>query len=77
MWSNYDEEEENANQVTMEDTGTGPLKAEYLDIIISDVRTRNVFSFSIQILNTEGDVIPESRMTSLTRLQQELRIWRN
>jgi hypothetical protein len=33
---------------------TGPLKSEYLDVIISDVRTKNGFAFSVQILNTEG-----------------------
>ena len=33
---------------------TGPLKTEYLDVIVSDVHTRNGFGFSIQILNTEG-----------------------
>jgi len=30
------------------------LKTEYLDIIISDVRTTNGLGFSVQILNTEG-----------------------
>jgi len=30
------------------------MKSEYLDVIISDVRTNNGFSFSVQILNTEG-----------------------
>jgi len=32
-----------------------PLKSEYLDIIVSDVKTNNGFSFSVQILNTEGE----------------------
>jgi staphylococcal nuclease domain-containing protein 1 len=32
----------------------GPLKAEYLDVIVSDVRTTNGLAFSVQILNTEG-----------------------
>jgi len=32
----------------------GPLKSEYLDVIVSDVRVRNDFAFSVQILNTEG-----------------------
>ena len=31
-----------------------PMKSEYLDVIISDVRTNNGFGFSVQILNTEG-----------------------
>ena len=32
----------------------GPLKTEYIDVIISDVRTKPNFAFSVQILNTEG-----------------------
>lgn len=36
------------------DSDTMALKPEYLDIIISDVRTKNGLAFSIQILNTEG-----------------------
>jgi len=35
-------------------------KAEYIDVIISDVRTKNGFSFSVQILNTEGNLIVAS-----------------
>ena len=31
------------------------LKTDYMDIIISDVRTSNGLSFSVQILNTEGN----------------------
>lgn len=31
-----------------------PLKSEYIDIIISDVRAKNGLSFSVQVLNTEG-----------------------
>ena len=30
------------------------LAPEYLDIIVSDVRAKNDFTFSVQILNTEG-----------------------
>jgi staphylococcal nuclease domain-containing protein 1 len=30
------------------------MKSEYLDVIVSDVRTHNGFGFSVQILNTEG-----------------------
>ena len=40
-----------------------PLRAEYLDVIISDVRTRNGLSFSVQILNTEGSLeVSSSRL---------------
>ena len=37
----------------MEDEN-GPLKTEYIDIIISDVRTKPNFAFSVQVLKTEG-----------------------
>jgi staphylococcal nuclease domain-containing protein 1 len=55
IWSEYDEEAEKAAAaVEASQSDTGPLKSEYLDIIISDVRTRNGLNFSVQILNTEG-----------------------
>ncbi|KAK2463207.1 hypothetical protein APHAL10511_004862 [Amanita phalloides] len=54
IWSNYDEEAEKAAQAQTEVDETGALQPEYLDVIISDVRTRNGLSFSVQILNTEG-----------------------
>ncbi|KAF8743984.1 hypothetical protein AX14_013386 [Amanita brunnescens Koide BX004] len=54
IWSNYDEDAEKAAQAQAEADESGALKPEYLDVIISDVRTRNGFSFSVQILNTEG-----------------------
>ena len=38
----------------MEEGDPAALKTEYLDIIISDVRTTNGLGFSVQILNTEG-----------------------
>ncbi|KIJ18624.1 hypothetical protein PAXINDRAFT_161466 [Paxillus involutus ATCC 200175] len=53
MWQDYDEESEKAAQAPVEDDNT-PMKPEYLDIIISDVRTKNGLNFSVQILNTEG-----------------------
>jgi staphylococcal nuclease domain-containing protein 1 len=37
------------------ETKAGPLKADYLDVIVSDVKTNSGFSFSVQILNTEGE----------------------
>ncbi|THV02345.1 transcription factor [Dendrothele bispora CBS 962.96] len=54
MWADYDEEAEAAAQNATAESESGPLKTEYLDVIISDVRTRNGFGFSVQILNTEG-----------------------
>ena len=54
MWGNYDEEAELAAQVPQEEE-TGALKADYQDVIISDVRVGPAgLNFSVQILNTEG-----------------------
>jgi len=53
IWKDYDEDAE-ATQEVPQEADSGALKPEYLDIIISDVRTANGFSFSVQILNTEG-----------------------
>ncbi|KAF6760252.1 transcription factor [Ephemerocybe angulata] len=53
IWADYDEEAEKAAAPSEEVDDNGALKTEYLDIIISDVRTSN-FGFSVQILNTEG-----------------------
>ena len=54
MWSNYDEEAEQAAQVSEEPENATP-QTNYEDVIISDVRdTPNGLNFSIQILNTEG-----------------------
>jgi staphylococcal nuclease domain-containing protein 1 len=52
MWKDYEEAAE-VEPAPAEDT-TVPLKSEYLDVIVSDVRVNNGFSFSVQILNTEG-----------------------
>ncbi|THH26712.1 hypothetical protein EUX98_g7479 [Antrodiella citrinella] len=52
IWSDYDEDAA-VPEVPETDDGAA-LKPEYLDIIISDVRTHNGLNFSIQILNTEG-----------------------
>jgi hypothetical protein len=57
MWSDYNEEAEKETDTTPTDGKTAPLKSEYLDVIVSDVRTHNGFGFSVQILNTEG-VLP-------------------
>lgn len=53
IWKDYDEEAEKAAEV-VESSDPAALKTEYLDIIISDVRTTPAFGFSVQILNTEG-----------------------
>ncbi|KAL1728856.1 hypothetical protein EV714DRAFT_252339 [Schizophyllum commune] len=50
IWQNADEKVEVAPTV---DTSSA-LAPEYLDIIVSDVRAKNDFTFSVQILNTEG-----------------------
>ncbi|OCH88265.1 transcription factor [Obba rivulosa] len=53
VWKDYDEEAEAVAEVPQEGDNEA-LKPEYLDVIISDVRTKNGFNFSVQILNTEG-----------------------
>ncbi len=53
IWKDYDEDAEETVEVPAEDSTTA-LKTEYLDVIISDVRTKPSFAFSVQILNTEG-----------------------
>ncbi|KAI8993849.1 transcription factor [Trametes punicea] len=53
IWKDYDEAAEQTAEAPTEDASR-PLKTEYLDVIISDVRTKPQFAFSIQILNTEG-----------------------
>ncbi|TRM69350.1 hypothetical protein BD626DRAFT_473754 [Schizophyllum amplum] len=50
MWSNAEEKVEVAPVAD----SSSALAPEYLDVIVSDVRTNNGFSFSVQILNTEG-----------------------
>jgi staphylococcal nuclease domain-containing protein 1 len=52
IWSEYDEEAEKVEAPAEE--ANGPLKTQYIDVIVSDVRTSNGLSFSVQILNTEG-----------------------
>jgi len=48
MWKDYQEKEAEPEPVD-----EAPRKVEYIDVIISDVRTDD-FGFSVQILNTEG-----------------------
>jgi hypothetical protein len=55
LWEDYDEEAEKAAQAPPSEDDAGRLKSEYLDVIISDVRAKDNFSFSVQILNTEGE----------------------
>ncbi|KAI9571098.1 hypothetical protein HD554DRAFT_2239128 [Boletus coccyginus] len=52
VWKDYDEEAEQAAQTPVEDVSA--LKPEYIDVIISDVRTKDGLNLSVQILNTEG-----------------------
>jgi hypothetical protein len=56
IWSDYDEAAAKQAEVEVEDD-VGARKPEYIDVIVSDVRTKNGFSFSVQILNTEGNII--------------------
>lgn len=63
IWSEYDAQAEQA-EVPEQDEDTGALKPEYHDVIISDTRTHNGLTFSIQILDTEGDCGPSPRKTN-------------
>ncbi|KAH9054184.1 transcription factor [Lactarius vividus] len=53
IWSNYDETAAKEAEAEAEED-YGARKPEYIDVIISDVRAKSGFSFSVQILNTEG-----------------------
>ena len=56
IWSDYDEAAAKQAEVEVEDD-VDARKPEYIDVIVSDVRTKNGFNFSVQILNTEGKII--------------------
>ncbi|KAJ7770129.1 hypothetical protein DFH07DRAFT_266338 [Mycena maculata] len=60
IWKEYDEEAEKA-EAPIEETAA-PLKPQYIDVIVSDVRTANGLGFSVQILNTEGIAALEKLM---------------
>ncbi|KAH8079445.1 transcription factor [Cristinia sonorae] len=68
IWADYDEEAEAAAVPEADDNAA--LKTEYLDIIISDVRTHNGLNFSVQILNTEG-------IASLEKLMRDFSLHHN
>jgi len=70
LWRDYDEDAENAAQVASTDNAT-PLKPEYMDVIISDVRTKNGLNFSVQILNTEGKCHCTSRNSDDVTVRQQ------
>ncbi|GJJ06096.1 hypothetical protein Clacol_000285 [Clathrus columnatus] len=53
IWSDYDEAVEQEAEKS-QNGSTEPLKPEYMDVIVSDVRSNPAFGFSVQILNTEG-----------------------
>jgi len=52
MWRNYVEEAEAEPTNTEEESSA--LKTEYVDVIISDVRTTPNFGFSVQKLGNES-----------------------
>ncbi len=56
IWSDYDEDVARQAEVEQEDDFSA-RKTEYIDVIVSDVRTKNGFNFSVQILNTEGKLL--------------------
>jgi staphylococcal nuclease domain-containing protein 1 len=53
LWAEYDEEADAAAQAEAE-TVDSPLKSDFFDVIVSDVRSHNGLTFSIQKLNTDG-----------------------
>lgn len=56
IWSDYDEDVARQAEVEQEEDFSA-RKTEYIDVIVSDVRTKNGFNFSVQILNTEGKFV--------------------
>ncbi|KAF8608810.1 transcription factor [Ceratobasidium sp. AG-I] len=50
IWHDFDASAEQVTTATA-DNGSAPLKSEYLDIIVSDIRTAPAFAFSVQVLN--------------------------
>ncbi|KAI0268661.1 transcription factor [Gloeopeniophorella convolvens] len=64
IWSDYDEAAVKEAELEPEEDNSA-RKAEYIDVIVSDVRDKNGFSFSVQILNTEG------RIASLAQLMRD------
>ncbi|KAI5123940.1 hypothetical protein M0805_006355 [Coniferiporia weirii] len=63
IWKDYDEEAEAAaEEEEKKAQDIQPLKTEYLDVIISDVRTHSGLNFSVQVLNTEGIAALEKLM---------------
>jgi hypothetical protein len=57
MWAEFDEEAQKAADAAAAaaaSSDVAPLKPEYMDIIISDIRPSPSLTFSVQILNTEG-----------------------
>ncbi|KAL5528449.1 hypothetical protein ACEPAF_7585 [Sanghuangporus sanghuang] len=63
LWKDYDPETEAAAEEEERSAqDIQALKTEYLDVIISDVRTRDGLSFSVQVLNTEGIAALEKLM---------------
>ncbi|KAI0029095.1 hypothetical protein K488DRAFT_80365 [Vararia minispora EC-137] len=54
VWSDYDAEAEARKVAEAKADEAAPARPEYIDVIVSDVRTKNGFGFSVQILNTEG-----------------------
>jgi staphylococcal nuclease domain-containing protein 1 len=79
IWCDHDPEAEASIEASQSHDGDGQaLRTEYLDIIVSAVRTTPSFGFSVQILNTEGKLMPWIIMSwCLTTNKQGLLLWRN
>lgn len=59
IWHDYDDEAENvASQTNGNANGDAPARKEYVDVIVSDIRTEPSFSFAVQVLQPGGK-LPE------------------
>ena len=78
IWSDYDETVARQAEVEPEED-FGARKPEYIDVIVSDVRTKNGFNFSVQILNTEGKnfKVVSSAVLDFDLSLQESHHWHN
>jgi staphylococcal nuclease domain-containing protein 1 len=54
IWSSFVEETAKSPRDAADEKRLDPLKAEYLDVIVTDIQTRNGLGFSVQILNSVG-----------------------
>lgn len=73
IWQDYDGEAEQAAAAASTST-TEPVQArrEYVDIIVSDVRTEPSFSFAVQLLQPGGEFSTARPILTLCRAPEEI-----